>query len=48
MPLGLTNDRSPKGIVDMLKQTNGTTITTAQINPVSLAICRRSFPTGNI
>jgi hypothetical protein len=46
VPLGLTNDRSAQGIVNMLKNTNGASITTAQISPVSLAMFQATLPNG--
>jgi hypothetical protein len=46
VPLGLTDDRSPQGIVNMLAATNGKTITTAQISPVSLALFQAKLPNG--
>jgi hypothetical protein len=46
VPLGLTDDRSPQGIVNMLQATNGKTITTAQISPVSLALFQAKLPNG--
>jgi hypothetical protein len=46
VPLGLTNDRSPQGIVNMIQSSYGKTITTAQINPVAQALLQAKLPNG--
>ncbi len=46
VPLGLTNDRSPQGIVNMVKATNGATIAASQISPVSLGLLQATLPNG--
>jgi hypothetical protein len=46
VPLGLTNDRSLAGIVNMVKATNGKTITQSQVNPVSQALLNATLPNG--
>ncbi len=46
VPLGLTNDRSPQGIVNMVKATNGSTISASQISPVSLGLLQATLPNG--
>ncbi len=46
VPMGLTNDRSPQGIVNMVKATNGATISTGQISPVSLGLLQAQLPNG--
>ena len=38
VPLHLTDDRSPQGLVNMLQADFGTTITPSQINPAALAL----------
>ena len=46
VPLGLTNDRSPQGIVNMVQATTGTTITADKISPVALALFNFKLPNG--
>jgi len=46
VPLGLTNDRSPQGIVNMIQSTFGDTITTAQISPVAQSMLQAKLPNG--
>jgi hypothetical protein len=46
VPLGLTDDRTPQGIVNMIQSTFGKTITTAQISPVALAMLQAQLPNG--
>jgi hypothetical protein len=45
VPLGLTNDRSPQGIVNAVQST-GTTITPSQINPVAMSMLNAKLPNG--
>ncbi len=45
VPITLTNDRSPAGVVSALAG-QGTTITASQINPVALAILQAKLPNG--
>ncbi len=45
VPISLTNDRSPNGIVTALAA-QGTTITASQINPQALAILQATLPNG--
>ena len=46
VPLGLTDDRSAQGIVNMIQSSFGTTITPAQVNPVSLSLLQAKLPNG--
>ena len=46
VPLGLTDDRSPQALVNLIKSATGTTITTGQISPVSLALFNAKLPNG--
>ena len=46
VPLGLTNDRSAQGIVNMIQSSFGTTITPSQISPVALSILQAKLPNG--
>ena len=47
VPLGLTNDRSPQGIVNMIQTTYGRSITTSQISPQALALLQAPNPNGS-
>src|SRR5712692_4407034 len=44
VPFGLTNDRSPQALVDVTNANFGTSLTTADISPVSLALLNYKFP----
>ncbi len=46
VPLGLTNDRSPEGIVSAIQNSFGTTITPSQISPVALSMLQAKLPSG--
>jgi hypothetical protein len=46
VPLGLTNDRSLGGIVNMLAATNGKTIAQSQVSPVAQALLNLTLPNG--
>ncbi len=46
VPLGLTNDRSPQGIVNMIQSSFGTAIIPSQISPVALSILQAKLPNG--
>jgi len=46
VPLGLTDDRTPGGIVSMIQSTYGKTITTSQVNPAALSILQAKLPNG--
>jgi Carboxypeptidase regulatory-like domain/TonB dependent receptor len=46
VPLGLTDDRSPQGIVNMIQTTYGKTITTNQINSTALSMLQAKLPNG--
>jgi hypothetical protein len=46
VPLGLTNDRTPQGIVNAIQSSFGTTITPSQINPVSLSMLQAKLSNG--
>ncbi len=53
VPFGLTNDRSPQALVDVTNANFGTSLTTADISPVSLALLTSKvngqylFPSAN-
>src|SRR5579864_1522996 len=46
VPLGLTNDRSTQGIINMIQATYGTTITSSQINSAAAQILNAKLPDG--
>jgi hypothetical protein len=46
VPLGLTNDRSVTGLLNMYNVTTGKTLAASQINPVSLAVMSAVLPNG--
>lgn len=46
VPLGLTDDRSAQGIVNMIQATYGKTIAPSQINPVAAALLNAKAPGG--
>ena len=46
VPIGLTDDRSAQGIVNAMQTSYGKTITTAQVNPVALAMLQAKLPGG--
>src|SRR5215469_14107350 len=46
VPLGLTNDRSTRGIINMIQATYGTTITASQINPAAASLLNAKLPNG--
>ncbi len=46
VPLGLTDDRSAQGIVNMIQGSFGTTITPSQISPVALSLLQAKLPNG--
>jgi len=46
VPLGLTNDRSVTGLVNMYNATTGKTLAASQISPVSLAVMSAVLPNG--
>ena len=46
VPLGLTDDRTPQGIVNMIQATYGTTITSSQINSAASQILNAKLPNG--
>jgi hypothetical protein len=46
VPLGLTNDRSTQGIINMIQATYGTTITASQINNAAAQILNAKLPNG--
>ena len=46
VPLGLTNDRSTQGIINMIQTTYGDTITSSQINGAAAAILNAKLPNG--
>jgi len=46
VPLGLTNDRSPQGIINMVQATYGTTITAGQINNAASQLLNAKLPNG--
>jgi hypothetical protein len=46
VPLGLTNDRSTQGIINMIQATYGTTITASQINSAAAQLLNAKLPNG--
>ncbi|HET9305639.1 MAG TPA: carboxypeptidase-like regulatory domain-containing protein [Candidatus Sulfotelmatobacter sp.] len=46
VPLGLTDDRSTQGIINMIQATYGTTITGSQINSAASQILNAKLPNG--
>ena len=46
VPLGLTNDRSTQGIINMIQATYGTTITAGQINTAASNLLNAKLPNG--
>ena len=46
VPLGLTNDRTPQGIINMVQTAFGTTITASQINSAAAKILNAKLPNG--
>ncbi|HLY60493.1 MAG TPA: TonB-dependent receptor [Terriglobia bacterium] len=46
VPLGLTDDRSPAGIINAMKSSFGKTITANQINPAALSMLQVKLPNG--
>ena len=46
VPLGLTDDRSTQGIINMVQATYGTTITSSQINSAAAQILNAKLPNG--
>ena len=46
VPLGLTDDRSTQGIINMIQATYGTTITSSQINNAAAQILNAKLPNG--
>jgi len=46
VPLGLTDDRSTQGIINMIQATYGTTITAGQINPAAMNLLNAKLPNG--
>jgi hypothetical protein len=46
VPLGLTNDRSTQGIINMIQATYGKTITASQINSAAAQILNAKLPNG--
>jgi Carboxypeptidase regulatory-like domain/TonB dependent receptor len=46
VPLGLTDDRSTQGIINMIQATYGTTITASQINSAAANILNAKLPNG--
>jgi len=46
VPLGLTDDRSTQGIINMIQATYGSTITSSQINSAAAAILNAKLPNG--
>src|SRR5579859_2226256 len=46
VPLGLTNDRSTQGIINMIQTTFGTTITSSQINSAASQLLNAKLPNG--
>ncbi|HKV25565.1 MAG TPA: TonB-dependent receptor [Candidatus Acidoferrum sp.] len=47
VPLGLTNDRSTNGIINMIQNTYGTTITPGQINSAAANLLNAKLPDGS-
>jgi Carboxypeptidase regulatory-like domain/TonB dependent receptor-like, beta-barrel len=46
VPLGLTDDRSPTGIINMIQSTYGKTITASQIDPAAMKMLNAKLPNG--
>jgi len=46
VPLGLTDDRSTQGIINMIQATYGTTITSSQINQAAANLLNATLPNG--
>jgi hypothetical protein len=46
VPLGLTNDRSTQGIINMIQATYGQTITSSQINTAAANLLNAKLPNG--
>lgn len=46
VPLGLTNDRTTQGIINMIQTTYGNTITASQINSVAANLLNAKLPNG--
>ncbi len=46
VPIGLTDDRSLQGIVNAVKNSYGTSITTAKVSPVAAAMLQAKLPNG--
>ena len=46
VPLTLTNDRSPQGIINAIQGAYGATLTASQINPVSLQLLQAKLKNG--
>jgi hypothetical protein len=46
VPLGLTDDRSTQGIINMIQATYGTTITSSQINGAAAQVLNAKLPNG--
>jgi carboxypeptidase family protein/TonB-dependent receptor-like protein len=46
VPLGLTNDRSTQGIINMIQATYGQTITASQINSAAMDLLNAKLPNG--
>ena len=46
VPLGLTDDRSTQGIINMIQATYGTTITSSQINSAAAQLLNAKLPNG--
>ncbi|HEV2350255.1 MAG TPA: TonB-dependent receptor [Terriglobia bacterium] len=46
VPLGLTDDRSSAGIINMVQSSYGQTITASQINPAALSMLQAKLPNG--
>ncbi len=46
VPLGLTDDRSTQGIINMIQASYGTTITSSQISPAAANLLNAKLPNG--
>jgi hypothetical protein len=46
VPLSLTNDRTPQGIVNTIQSAYGTAISASQVNPVAAAMLQAKLPNG--
>ena len=46
VPLGLTNDRSPQGIINAVQSSFGQTLVPSQISPVASALLNAKLPNG--